>query len=98
MPRKPGNVPAYSHHRSSGQAIVRISGRDHYLGPHDSPESREKYDRLIAEWLSNGRQPVIQIPNENRARQTSEVFETSEVLAGVAAQIFLAIRLIRQAA
>ena len=59
MPRKPGHVPAYSHHRSSGQAIVRISGRDHYLGPHDSPESREKYDRLIAEWLSNGRQPII---------------------------------------
>lgn len=58
MPRKLGNIPAYSLHRSSGQAIVRISGRDHYLGPHNSPESREKYDRLIAEWLANGRQPL----------------------------------------
>ena len=58
MSRKPGNIPTYSLHRASGQAIVRLSGRDHYLGPYDSPESREKYDRLIAEWLANGRQSV----------------------------------------
>ncbi len=58
MPRKSGCIPAYSLHRSSGQAIVRIAGHDHYLGLHGSPESREKYDRLIAEWLSQGRQPI----------------------------------------
>ena len=58
MPRKSGSIPAYSLHRSSGQAIVRICGRDHYLGPHNSAESREKYDRLIAEWLASGRQPI----------------------------------------
>ena len=58
MPRKSGSIPAYSLHRSSGQAIVRIAGHDHYLGLHGSPESREKYDRLIAEWLSKGRQPI----------------------------------------
>ena len=28
------------------------------MGLHDSPESREKYDRLIAEWLACGRQPL----------------------------------------
>lgn len=47
MPRKPG-IPKYSHHKASGQAIVRIDGLDHYLGPHDTDESRAKYDRLIA--------------------------------------------------
>ena len=58
LPRKSVSIPAYSLHRSSGQAIVRISGRDNYLGLHGSPESREKYGRLIAEWLACGRQPI----------------------------------------
>lgn len=58
MPRKPGQIPSYSHHRASGQAVVCISGHDHYLGPYDSPESREVYDRLIAEWLASGRKAI----------------------------------------
>jgi integrase len=32
-----------------------LNGRDFYLGRYGSPESRAEYDRLIAEWLSNGR-------------------------------------------
>ena len=35
---------------SSGSTAV-----DHYLGRYGSPESRAEYDRLIAEWLANGR-------------------------------------------
>jgi integrase len=34
---------------------VRLDGRDFYLGEHDTPGSRAEYDRLIAEWLANGR-------------------------------------------
>jgi hypothetical protein len=64
--RKSGSIPAYSLHRSSGQAIVRICGHDHYLGPHNSSESREKYDRLIAEWLANCRRSlfIVAAPQE----------------------------------
>lgn len=29
---------------------MRIDGKDHYLGPHGSPESHAEYARLIAEW------------------------------------------------
>ena len=43
------SVPAYTHHRSSGQARVRLDGRDVYLGPYGSTESRERYARIIAE-------------------------------------------------
>jgi hypothetical protein len=39
MPRRKG-IPAYSLHKPSGQARVRIEGRDHYLGPYDSPEPK----------------------------------------------------------
>lgn len=50
MPRK-RHVPSYRLHKPSGQAVVTIDGRDHYLGPHGSPESHAEYDRLVADWL-----------------------------------------------
>lgn len=46
-------VPVYRHHKPSGLASVRIEGRDIYLGPHGTPESRAEYKRAIAEWLAN---------------------------------------------
>lgn len=36
-------------------AVVRIAGKDHHLGPWGAPESRERYDRLIAAWVAAGR-------------------------------------------
>jgi integrase len=48
-------TPSYCHHKASGQAVVRIDGKDHYLGTFGSVESHRQYDRLIAEWLSHGR-------------------------------------------
>jgi integrase len=48
-------IPSYRLHKPSGQAVVTISGRDYYLGTPDSPESREKYHRLIAEWMTTER-------------------------------------------
>jgi hypothetical protein len=55
MPRPAALIPAYTLHKAPSQAIVRLSGHDHYLGPHGTPESRQKYDRLLAEWLAQGR-------------------------------------------
>jgi hypothetical protein len=43
--------PSYLLHRPSGQARCRINGEDVYLGLFGSPESRERYDNLIAEWF-----------------------------------------------
>lgn len=50
MPKK-HSKPSYLLHKSTGQARVRIDGKDHYLGEYGSPESRQKYDDLIAEWF-----------------------------------------------
>ncbi len=44
-------IPSYRKHRS-GQARVTISGRDYYLGPYDSEESKTAYQRLISEYLA----------------------------------------------
>ena len=48
-------TPSYRHHKPSGQAVVTIDSRDHYLGRHGTSKSRQRYDALIAEWLSGGR-------------------------------------------
>jgi integrase len=49
-------LPKYRHHKPSGQAVVTLSGHDHYLGKWQSPESKAEYDRLVGEWLASGRQ------------------------------------------
>ena len=41
--------PSYRKHKASGQAVVTIRGKDHYLGPFDSPQSKLKYHRLLVE-------------------------------------------------
>ena len=47
-------VPKYRLHKPSGQAVVTLVGRDHYLGPYNSDESKERYSRLIAEYMLRG--------------------------------------------
>jgi integrase len=42
-------VPKYRHHKARDLAVVRIDGKDHYLGKYHSPESVSEYARLIAE-------------------------------------------------
>jgi hypothetical protein len=48
-------TPSYCLHKGSGQAVVRIDGKDHYLGKYGTEESLREYDRLIAEWVAAGR-------------------------------------------
>ena len=66
MPKPAVRVPTYGLHKATGQAVVRLNGKDHYLGKYDDPESRERYDRLILQWLSNHRT----IPSKSEAGPT----------------------------
>ena len=56
MPKLNDRFHKYRIHRPSGQAIVTLGGKDFYLGPHGTEASVLQYDRLIANWLSHGRQ------------------------------------------
>jgi integrase len=42
-------VPAYRLHKPTGQARVIIRGKHHYLGRYGTPESLEKYHRVVAQ-------------------------------------------------
>ncbi len=45
-------IPSYRRHKPTGKAVVTIGGRDIYLGKHGSAESRQEYNRLIAEFAA----------------------------------------------
>lgn len=70
-------VPKYRHYKPKNLAVVRIAGRDRYLGPYDSPESHEKYRRLIAEHLMT---PVGVEPASPPAEPTDRSLSVAEVL------------------
>ena len=57
MPRT-SSSPSYRFHKARNCAVVTIDGKNHYLGPYHSPESFEKYNRLIA-----GRQAGSRVPD-----------------------------------
>ena len=48
-------IPKYRLHRPTGLGVVRLNGKDFYLGKHGTPESMDRYDNLIKRWLRNGR-------------------------------------------
>ncbi len=50
MARPTNPRPSYLLHKPSGQARVRINGRDIYLGLYNSSESWRKYHQLLAEY------------------------------------------------
>jgi integrase len=47
------HVPSYRLHKPSGLAVVRVRGRDVYLGRHGTPESHQAYRTVVAEWLAS---------------------------------------------
>lgn len=54
-------LPSYRKRGDRNLAVVTLTDertnvrRDYYLGTYDSPESREMYLRILAEWVANGR-------------------------------------------
>ena len=63
------SLPKYRKHKASGQAVVTLSEKDHYLGPYGTNASKLEYDRLIGEWLAGGRA----LPSFNSARTISTI-------------------------
>jgi len=66
--------PAYRLHKARKCAVVTIDGKNHYLGPFGSPQSHEKYVRLIAEWRLHARH-LLSTTGPRRADPTLSVNE-----------------------
>lgn len=55
MPKLTTRNPTYQLHKASGKAFVKIDAAFVYLGPHGTAASKREYDRVVGEWLANGR-------------------------------------------
>jgi hypothetical protein len=42
MPKLKKLLPSYCKHKASGQAVVTLSGREYYLGPHGTASGRSQ--------------------------------------------------------
>lgn len=78
MKRQTLKVPSYCRHKATGQAVVHLDGKDRYLGKYGSPESHEKYRRLLAERLVSG--VAVGIPG-NKTFGPSEAIAVVELIA-----------------
>lgn len=79
MPKLKHKSPSYFLHSASGQAIVKIDGRTHYLGTYGSPESHAAYRRLIAEWSIA--RPLAAVPNQPPAETRADLRINELILA-----------------
>ena len=77
MARPKAKAPARQYH-ISGQSVVRIAGRDIYLGKHDSPESIARYAVLVGIYQDNG----LMLPEDFDA---STLDERAAILLGQSA-------------
>jgi integrase len=73
------HVPKYREYKPKNLGVVRIDGRDHYLGKFGSPESYEKYHRLLAERYARGPSGV---PVNQESKPQSEVLNITELSVG----------------
>jgi hypothetical protein len=73
------NPPKYRRYRPKNLAVVRIDGRDVYLGKYDSPENWEKYGRLLTERRAHGISSSTPSADGNRTPDRSD-FTVSEVI------------------
>ena len=73
-------IPKYRLHKASGQALVQIGGLRTYLGKHGTQESRERYRRLIAEWLSNGQTSPVNRSSSSPCLSNGEGVSINELI------------------
>jgi integrase len=84
-------LPEIALHKASGQARVRINGKDHYLGVYGTPKVSERYDKLMAQVLSGQVNPdrdaitvsrlSIMYVDHSRVYYRKDGKQTSEVYA-----------------
>jgi integrase len=67
-------IPSYSFHKSSGNARVRIDGRDFYLGKYGSEKSRLRYVEVVKQQTSGvASDPVIQHGKDDTGPTVNEL-------------------------
>ena len=66
-------IPQYCLHKATGQAVVRINGKDKYLGAYGSPESYTKYDYWIGKLTVSKPSPNVTANHSKYGGTVTEV-------------------------
>ena len=97
-------VPKYRRHKTTGQAVVALNGKDHYLGKWNTESRKAEYRRLIGEWLAGGgRLPASSDLTVNELAMSYWRFAKSYYRAepgrsrGAAERVRVALRALREA-
>ncbi|MFO0814281.1 MAG: tyrosine-type recombinase/integrase [Gemmatales bacterium] len=75
-------IPSYRLHKSTGQAVVVLNGKYHYLGLHDTPASHANYKRTLGEWLQRGSIPTDTTQPNTMVSQTTGNPSVNELILG----------------
>lgn len=67
--KKSFRLPNLRLHKPSGCGVVELSGKQFYLGKHGSAECQAAYDKLVGEWLANGKKPLQVVVTATVAQQ-----------------------------
>ena len=81
MPPKSRRIPSYRLHKPSGLARAIFDGRHIYLGKFGTPESWEKYNRLVVEWLRDGHDGSPQLESFTRQPSPNDITIDQAILA-----------------
>src|SRR2546423_1574811 len=65
--------PDYCLDKTSSRAYVTIDGKRNYLGKHGTQESRDKYDRVVGQWMAAGRTLVTDKTDAAPGRTVSAI-------------------------
>jgi hypothetical protein len=70
MQKRKRQQPSYRQRKGYDQAIVTLTDsvtryrKDYWLGPYNSPQSRELYHRVLAQWESSGRRLPVTLDDK----------------------------------
>jgi integrase len=64
--------PKLTHHKASGQGVVRINGKDVYCGPYGTTECNVRYLQALTEWEAAGRH-AARVPASKPPAETDDL-------------------------
>lgn len=75
-------IPSYRKH-SSGNARVSINGRDYLLGKYGTKQSKERYNRLLSEWMTELMELWDELTGDYDPNVMPRILATSEQIKAI---------------
>ena len=69
----PISIPRYCRHKASGRAYVKVQGQRHYLGRYNTPDSKQRYARFVAELAASPVAPAVVVPTASNGLTVVEL-------------------------